>query len=152
MTPAVLRALVISAALACGACASHQAAPAASEAAVAPAPTTPSPRPECASAHVTIYFAEEVAGEPAAMPLLNELMTLVHNCEHAGGELRGITIATTADPGQSARDAEDQLHRRQDRVRNALIALGAPADKIHNGRAEGEALMNRRADVSADLY
>ena len=90
-----------------------------------------------------------------ASTLLNDLMNLAHACEAAGGSLRSITIDTTADPGQSAADAAAQVHRRQDRLRNALIALGAPADKIRNGHVEQtgpETVMGRRAEVSADLY
>ena len=154
MTAAALRALVASAVLACGACSTMQATPSAP--ATAATPTGPSPRPECATAHVTIYFTEEVqSSQPTAMPLLNDLMSLVHACETAGGSLRGITIDAAADPGQSAADAAAQVHRRQDRIRNALVGLGAPADKIHNGHVEQtgpEAVMGRRAEVSADLY
>ena len=38
------------------------------------------------------------------MPLLNDLMSLVHACETAGGSLRAITIDAAADPGQSTAD------------------------------------------------
>src|SRR5689334_6294587 len=155
MTSAALRALVASAVLACGACTTMQGAPSAPAPAAA-TPSGPSPRPECATAHVTIYFTEEVQStQPTAMPLLNDLMSLVHACETAGGSLRGITIDAAADPGQSAADAAAQVHRRQDRIRNALVGLGAPADKIHNGHVEQtgpEAVMGRRAEVSADLF
>ena len=155
MTSAALRALLVSAVLACGACASMQTAPAPATVAAA-TPEGPSPRPECASAHVTIYFTDEVqSAQPVAMPLLNDLMTLVHACEAAGGSLRGIIIDASADPGQTASDANAQVRRRQDRIRNALVGLGAPADKIRNGHVEQtgpEAVMSRRAEVSADLY
>jgi hypothetical protein len=154
MTSAALRALMVSAVLACGACTTMQPAPTTPPA--APAPSGPSPRPECASTHVTIYFTDEVqSAQSVAMPLLNDLMNLVHACESAGGSLRGITIDASADAGQSATDAAAQVRRRQDRIRNALVGLGAPADKIRNGHVEQtgpEAVMSRRAEVSADLY
>ena len=154
MTSAALRALLASAVLACGACTTM--APAPTPAPTAAAPTGPSPRPECASAHVTIYFTDEVqSAQPVAMPLLNDLMNLVHGCETAGGSLRSITIDAAADPGQSAGDAAAQVHRRQERIRTALIGLGAPGDKIRNGHVEQtgpEAVMGRRAEVSAELY
>jgi hypothetical protein len=154
MTAAALRALLASAVLACGACTTMAPAPTPTPAAAAP--TGPSPRPECASAHVTIYFTDEVqSAQPVAMPLLNDLMNLVHACEAAGGSLRSITIDAAADPGQSAADAGAQVHRRQERIRTALIGLGAPGDKIRNGHVEQtgpEAVMGRRAEVSAELY
>ena len=72
MTSAALRALVASAVLACGACTTMQSTPTAP--APAAAPSGPSPRPECATAHVTIYFTDEVQStQPTAMPLLNDL-------------------------------------------------------------------------------
>src|SRR5262249_40728120 len=105
MTSAALRALVVSAILACGACTTTQPAPPPAPSPAA-APTGPSPRPECAPAHVTIYFTDEVqSAQPVAMPLLNDLMNLVHACETAGGSLRNITIDAAADPGQSPADA-----------------------------------------------
>jgi hypothetical protein len=128
----------------------------------APAPTSaatpagPSPRPECAPAHVTIYFTDEVqSAQPVAMPLLNDLMNLVHACQTAGGALQSITIDAAADPGQSPSDAAAQVQRRQERIRNALVGLGAPADKIRNGHVEQtgpQTVMGRRAEVSAELY
>jgi hypothetical protein len=150
MRPAILRAFLIATAVASAGCATTQTT------SPSPAPTTvspPSPRPECATAHVTLYFTEAVASDqPVVAPLLQDLMDRVHACEAAGGELRGITIATSADPGQSAREAAEQVRRRQDRVRDALVSLGVPADKIH-GRTEGaDAVMGRRADITADLY
>jgi hypothetical protein len=155
MTSAALRALVVAAVLSCGACMTTP-APSAPTPAAAPAPTGPSPRPECAPAHVTIYFSDEVqSAQPVAMPLLNDLMNLVHTCETAGGALRGITIDAAADPGQTASDGAAQVRRRQDRIRTALIGLGAPADKIHNGHVQQtgpETVMGRRAEVAAELY
>ena len=155
MTSAAVRVLMVLTVLACGACMTMQPSPAPSAPAT-PTPSGPSPRPECASAHVTIYFADEVqSAQPVAMPLLDDLMNLVRACESAGGSLRAITIDAAADPGQSTPDAAAQVRRRQDRVRNALIGLGAPADKIHNGHVEQtgpQAVMGRRAEVSADLY
>jgi len=154
MTSAALRAVLASAVLVCGACSTMQGPSTPTH--TAAAPTGPSPRPECAPAHVTIYFTEEVqSAQPVAMPLLNDLMTLVHACETAGGSLRSITIDAAADPGQSAADAAAQVHRRQDRIRTALVGLGAPGDKIRNGHVEQtgpEAVMGRRAEVSAELY
>lgn len=153
----LLRAFGVSLVLALGACAmmgGSQAPPA--EQAVASAPAVqspPSPRAECAAAHVTLYFSEQVASdEPVATPLLNDFMGRIRACEAAGGELRAITIATTADPGQSASAARAQIERRQQRVSAALVNLGAPADKIAGARAQSEAVMGRRADITADLY
>lgn len=151
------RALVLMAGvlLALGACAQTQtetAAPAA--AAVQAAPATPSPRAECAPAHVTLYFGEQVASdEPVVTPLLNDFMNRVRACEAAGGELRAIRVVTTADPGQSAGEARAQVRRRVDRVRAALVNVGAPADKVVEGPpAPAEQVMGRRADITADLY
>ncbi len=113
----------------------------------------PSPRAECAPAHVTLYFSEQVASdEPVVTPLLNDFMARIRACEAAGGELRSITIATSADPGQSANAARAQIQRRQQRVREALVGLGAPADKIAGATAEAEAVMGRRAEITAYLY
>jgi hypothetical protein len=152
------RDLVLAAGLvfALGACAQTQsqtsAAPAA--AALQAAPATPSPRAECAPAHVTLYFGEQVASdEPVVTPLLNDFMNQVRACQAAGGELRSITIATTADPGQSASEARAQVRRRVERVRAALVNVGAPADKVMEGPpAPAEYVMGRRAEITADLY
>ncbi len=122
---------------------------------VASQPSAPSPRAECAPAQVTLYFSEQVASdEPVVTPLLNDFMQRIRACEAAGGELRGITIVTSADPGQNTSSARAQVQRRQERVRAALINHGAPADKIAGAAApatEG-AIMGRRADITADLY
>jgi hypothetical protein len=153
MSSAALRAFLISTALACAGC-TTMAAPAPSAPEGAPAvDAAPSPRPECATAHVTLYFTDQVqSDEPVAMPLLQDLMNRVHACETAGGELRGITIATSADPGQSQREGAEQVRRRQERVTNALVSLGAPADKIHDRVERPDAVMGRRAEITADLY
>lgn len=152
MTHALIKAAGISLLLALGACAQTQAA---SEAAAPPAASaTPSPRAECAPAHVTLYFGEQVASdEPVVTPLLNDFMGRVRACEAAGGELRSISIVTSPDPGQSASDARAQVHRRVERVRAALVNAGAPADKIVEGVAPSSGqVMGRRAEISADLY
>jgi hypothetical protein len=102
---------------------------------------------------VTLYFGEQVASdEPVVTPLLNDFMDRIRACEAAGGELRSITIATSADSGQSAREARAQIERRQQRVSAALVNLGAPADKITGATAQAGAVMGRRADITADLY
>ena len=148
-----LRALLCSMILACGACTTAGAPP---QAASTAAPAAPSPRPECAQQRVTIYFSDEVqSDQPVAMPLLNSLMDQVRACEHAGGELRGITIAATADPGQSTRDGQIQIQRRQERVRDALVRLGAQGSRIHfapAGQADPDAIMAKHADITADMY
>jgi hypothetical protein len=149
----VLRAFGVSLVLALGACAMMGA----SEQPTAPAApvvaSEPSPRAECASAHVTLYFSEQVASdEPVVTPLLDDFMGRIRACEAAGGELRAITIATSADDGQSARDARAQIERRQQRVSAALVNLGAPADKITGATAQTGAVMGRRADITADLF
>jgi len=117
---------------------------------------SPSPRPECAPANVTLYFTDQVASdEPVVTPLLNDFMQRIHACEAAGGALRSITINTVADAGQNAADGRAQVQRRQARVRAALVTAGAPADKIVDGTAERTAegaIMGRRAEISADLY
>lgn len=153
-----LTAAGISLLLALGACAQTQTQLPTADAvpAVAPVPATPSPRAECTPAHVTLYFAETVASdEPVVTPLLNDFMARTRTCEEAGGELRSITIVATADPGLGVADARAQVRRRQERVRAALINLGAPADKIVYGepvQAAQAAIMGRRADITADLY
>jgi hypothetical protein len=147
-----LRVLLVSAALALGACADMQTG-APDTATVA---STPSPHAGCTQQTATIYFSDEVqSDQPVAMPLLNTLMDQVHACEHAGGELRGITISASADAGQTPTAATAQIQRRQERVRDALVHLGAPANKIRfvpAGTASAEAIMSKRADVIADLY
>jgi outer membrane protein OmpA-like peptidoglycan-associated protein len=154
MTHALIKAAGISLLLALGACAQTQteaAAPAATSQTVA---ATPSPRAECAPAHVTLYFGEQLSSdEPVVTPLLNDFMGRVRACEAAGGELRSITVSTTADPGQSPGDARAQVRRRVERVRAALVNAGAPADKIVEGAAEtSPQVMGRRAEITADLY
>jgi hypothetical protein len=153
MTHALIKVAGISLLLALGACAQTQAtseAPAAAQAVAA----TPSPRAECAPAHVTLYFGEQLASdEPVVTPLLNDFMEHVRACEAAGGELRSISVVTSADPGQSASDARAQIRRRIERVTAALVNAGAPADKIAEGAAPTSAqVMGRRAEITADLY
>jgi len=150
----VLKAAAISIVLALGACATQsEPDPTPSVTATPVVASTPSPRPECAPAHVTLYFGETVASdEPVVTPLLNDFMQRVRACEAAGGELRSITIATSADPGQSTTEARAQVTRRQDRVRAALVNAGAPADKIVGARETQTGIMARRADITADLY
>jgi hypothetical protein len=148
----LLRVFGVSLALALGACAQMGASvepPAAAPTVAA----TPSPRSECAPAHVTLYFSEQVASdEPVVTPLLNDFMTRIRACETAGGELRSITIAASADPGQSASEARAQVERRRARVSAALVNLGAPADKITGATAQAGGVMGRRAEVTADLF
>ena len=147
-----LRVLLVSAALALGACADMQTG-APDTATVA---STPSPHAGCTQQTATIYFSDEVqSDQPVAMPLLNTLMDQVHACEHAGGALRGITISASADAGQTPTAANAQIQRRQERVRDALVRLGAPANKIRfvpAGTASADAIMSKRADIVADLY
>jgi hypothetical protein len=155
----LIKAIGFSILLALGACTHTHSADHADHADHAPAQTAataaPSPRAECAPAHVTLYFGEQVASdEPVVTPLLNDFMARVRACEAAGGELRSISIVTSADPDQSASEARAQVRRRIDRVRAALVNAGAPADKIVEGAApapEG-AIMARRAEITADLY
>lgn len=151
----LMRVVSVSLALAIGACAQTgaPAAPAPQAAAATTVASPPSPRAECAPAHVTLYFAEQVASdEPVVTPLLNDFMSRIRACEAAGGELRSITIATTADAGQSASDARAQVQRRQQRVRAALVELGAPAEKIAGATTPSDGMMGRRAEITADLY
>jgi hypothetical protein len=159
MTRALLMAAGVFSIAAIGACTPTQSAQEQQTTTVvaAPAaPAAPSPRSECAQAHVTLYFTEAVASdEPVVTPLLTDFMNQIRACESAGGELRSITIVTAADPGQSASDARAQIRRRQDRVRAALVNIGAPTDKIvygEAGQASQGAVMSRRAEITADLY
>lgn len=155
-TRALITAAGFSLLMALGACTQTQAVESAPPAHAQVVAMSPSPRPECAPAHVTLYFGEQVASdEPVVTPLLNDFMERIHACQAAGGELRSITIDTVADPGQSAADGRAQVERRQGRVRAALVNAGAPADKIVNGAAQHAsegAIMSRRAEISADLY
>ena len=125
-------------------------------AAPAAAPGTPSPRPDCAQQHVTIYFSDTVqSDQPVATPLLDLMMNNVHACERAGGAVVDAIVATTADAGQSPDAAAAQLQRRQDRVRDTLIHLGIAASKIRNapaGQADSDAIMGKHADITVDLY
>jgi hypothetical protein len=157
MMHALTKAAGISLLLMLGACAQTQTetqAAAPSTPAQAAVAAAPSPRAECAPAHVTLYFGEQVASdEPVVTPLLNDFMERVRACEAAGGELRSITIVTTADSGQRAADARAQVRRRVERVRAALVNVGAPADKIAEGAAAPAGqVMGRRAEITADLY
>lgn len=151
---AVIKGAGVAVVLALGACAQTVSDVQPAAVATQAAPSAPSPRPECAPAHVTLYFGEQVASdEPVVTPLLNQLLERVHACEAAGGELRALSIATTADPGQSARAARDQVRRRQERVRAVLVDMGAPADKIvYSAVAPSDQIMGRRAEITADLY
>jgi hypothetical protein len=156
MTHALIKAAGISLLVSLGACSWTQSLsePAATPPAVETIASPPSPRAECAPAHVTLYFGEQVASdEPVVTPLLDDFMGRVRACEAAGGELRAITIVTTADPGQSAADARAQVRRRVDRVRAALVNVGAPVDKIVEGPpAPAGQVMGRRAEITANLY
>lgn len=124
----------------------------------APAPEAsaePSPRPECARATATIYFTEDSATlQPLAHPLLRDLMAQVQACQGAGGALRGITVTGYPDSLAGAGEARAEMEERTARVRAALIEHGAPADLIRTelGRRERGAIMQRRAEVVADLY
>jgi hypothetical protein len=170
MTSAALRVFLVSTALALGACttpaqttpapaqsAGAQTTPAQTTPAVdAAAAATPSPHAGCTQQTATIYFTDEVqSDQPVAGPLLNTLIDQIHACEQAGGELRALTISTSSDPGQSESAARAQIERRQERVRDALVRLGAPANKIHfapTPSAGANAIMAKRADITADLY
>jgi hypothetical protein len=153
MTHALIKAAGVSVLLALGACTQTAASPSGPSATLT-MESPRSPRAECAPAQVTLYFGEQVASdEPVVTPLLNDFMGRIHACEAAGGELQGITIVTSADPGQSAGDARAQVRRRIERVRNALVNAGAPADKIAEGAATPAAqVMGRRAEIVANLY
>jgi hypothetical protein len=154
MKHVLLTAAALSVVLALSACAQTQNAEPTPALTAAPVVASePSPRAECAPAHVTLYFGEQVASdEPVVTPLLNDFMARIRACEAAGGELRSITVATVADAGQSASDGRAQVQRRQARVRAALVNAGAPADKIVNGEASQQSIMGRRADITADLF
>ena len=120
----------------------------------APAPT-PSPRPECAEAAVTIYFTEESATlQPLTDPLIGSLMERVNAGVAAGGEVREFRVVAYPDRGSSRSAAEAEMRTRAARVRAALAEAGAPADKIRVVRPRGEPgnIMQRRAEVTADLW
>jgi len=154
MTHALIKAAGVSLLLALGACSMTQTHTGAARAATTAVTASPSPRAECAPAHVTLYFGEQLASdEPVVTPLLNDFMGRVRACEAAGGELRSITVSTTADAGQSPSDARAQVRRRVERVRAALVNVGAPAGKIVEGAAgASQQVMGRRAEITADLY
>jgi len=159
MTHAVIKAAGISALLALGACAQTQAQLPIADPTPPPVGQTapsPSPRAECAPAHATLYFGEQVASEePVVTPLIDDFLARIRACEEAGGELRSLSILATADPGQTLAAARAQVRRRQDRVRDALVAMGAPADKILYAdpvQASESAVMARRAELTADMY
>jgi hypothetical protein len=155
MTHALIKAAGISLLLAAGACSWTQSMsePDAAPPAVQTLASPPSPRAECAPAQVTLYFGEQVASdEPVVTPLLNDFMSRIRACEAAGGELRAITIVTSADPGQSAAEGRAQVARRQARVRAALVNAGAPDDKIVAGQERQDSVMGRRAEITANLY
>lgn len=155
MTHALIKAAGVSLLLALGACSWTQAMsePDAVPPAVQTVASPPSPRAECAPTHVTLYFGEQVASdEPVVTPLLNDFMNRIRACEAAGGELRSISVVTSADPGQSASDARAQVARRQERVRAALVNVGAPGDKIVASAERQDSVMGRRAEITADLY
>lgn len=143
-----IRALGVSAALLCAACASVADAP--------PAPAAPSPRAECAAARAAIYFTENSATvQPLSVPLLRELLLHIDACRAAGGELRAINVTSYPDHHADRQSAEAQVRERNRRVRNLLIELGAPADKIVLQRAPRSStrpVMTRRAVVTLDLY
>jgi outer membrane protein OmpA-like peptidoglycan-associated protein len=118
-------------------------------------PATPSPRPECAQASVTIYFTEESATlQPLTDPLVGSLMERVNACVAAGGEVREIRILAYPDRGSGRAAAEAEMRARAARVRAALQGAGAPAEKIRVVRPRGDsgAIMRRRAEVTADLW
>lgn len=161
MTHALIRAAgVLTLLLALSACAQTQTqavAPVAEQtqaAALAAEPTAEgAPRPDapCGPAQVILYFGEQVASdEPVVTPLLNDFIDRIRRCEATGNTLRSITIATLADPHQSASDARAQVHRRVERVRAALVNAGAPGDKIVQGEIETTSpVMGRRAEITA---
>jgi len=144
------RVLAVAAVLVCAGCATSEQAPADAVA------TGPSPRAECASASATVYFtAESPTVQPITRPLLRDLLARVAACEAAGGELRSIQILTQADPSASRADADALVRERNRRVREVLVELGAPADRIRMERAprpRSGAVMARRSEVTLHLY
>ena len=140
-----MRAAAFSALLLAGACAGFDLAP----------DPAPSPRAECASETVTIYFQEESATmQPLSDPLIVRLMERANACTAAGGELRELRIAAFPDRGARGGDADLETRERAAQVRAALLAAGAPPDKIRvvRPRAERGAIMQRRAEVTAILW
>ncbi|MBX3510505.1 MAG: hypothetical protein KF700_04840 [Hyphomonadaceae bacterium] len=120
----------------------------------APAPE-PSPRAECAPATATIYFTEESATlQPLSRPILEDLVTRIRACEAAGGELRGVVVTGYPDRTAGAGAARAEMDARNARVREALVELGVPTARITTrlGRSQRGAIMQRRAEVAADLY
>jgi outer membrane protein OmpA-like peptidoglycan-associated protein len=109
----------------------------------------PSPRPECATSTSTLYF-EQTADELTATsaPIIREVTERVAACSAAGGELRRIVVIAYPDRGAGRREARAAVRARADAVREALIAAGAPADRIEIGqRPDGTQIMQRRAEV-----
>lgn len=138
--------VIAAAAFLCAACAS---------APEAEAPREPSPRAECAEARAIIYFTEESATiQPLSYPLMRDLLARVAACEAAGGALRSLAVVAYPDSGAASAQAGQEVTARQARVRDALIELGAPGDRINlqRGRADRRAPMQRRAEIIADLF
>ncbi len=156
MTHALIKAAAVSVVLALAACAqtpAEETAAAATSTASAAVDEQPRPDAPCGPAQVILYFTEAPASdEPVVTPLLNDFMDRIRRCEATGNQLRTITIHTVADPGQSPSDARAQVRRRVERVRAALVNVGAPADKIVEGVAERAApVMGRRAEITAEF-
>mgnify|MGYP000555744708 CR=1 FL=1 len=145
-----IRVLAVAAVLVCAGCATSEQAPADTVA------TGTSPRAECAPASATVYFtAESPTVQPTTRPLLRDLLARGAACEAAGGELRSIQIVTQTDPSASRADADALVRERNRRVREVLVELGAPADRIRLGRApraRDGAMMARRSEVTLLMY
>jgi len=121
-----------------------------------PAPDAPvSPRAECASQSVTIYFPEESATlQPLSDPLIGRMMEHVNACTAAGGELRQIRVTAYPDSRGNRARGEAEMRERGARIRAALVEAGAPNSAIRIVRPRGEhgTIMQRRAEIVADLW
>lgn len=109
----------------------------------------PSPRPECATSTSALYFepTADVLTAPSA-PIIREVMERIAVCGAAGGELQRIVVIAYPDRGAGRREAQAAVRARADAVREALIAAGAPANRIEiRQRPDGTQIMQRRAEV-----
>lgn len=93
--------------------------------------TSPARAAACETTTERVYFAPELQDLPAeAAPILRAVMERVHECEAAGGTLQGLNVVAFPDSSETGPDADDLARERAGEVREALIALGAPAAKV----------------------
>lgn len=142
-----LRALAVAAVLVCASCATPDPT---AEFAAAP----PSPRAECARAEAIVYFTDDSPTlQPTTQPLLRDLLARASQCQAAGGDVSAIVVVSHPDSDARGSIRTQQITQRNERVRDALVELGAPADKIRLFRADAHTgeMMARRTEVTLYL-